>query len=190
MKRKKLYVVLAVAGALALVLAGLGGIAVVSAQEETTGCEGGLSHGIWGWGRDLFGFGRGGEWTMFDTVAEELDMTPEQLFSKLHDGESLEGIAEDKGVDLEVIREALNAARNQAMQEAIKQAVAEGDMSEEQADWLREGLEKGYMPGRGFGGSLGRPSHGPGMRGGFDRRDPKSDSSDRQGGFGTSGRQS
>ncbi|MBS3782929.1 MAG: hypothetical protein KGY78_00650 [Anaerolineae bacterium] len=191
MKRKTLYVVLAVAGALALVLAGLGGIAVVSAQEETPGCEDGLSHGIWGWGRPLFGFGRGGDWTMFDTIADELGIAPEQLFEELHDdGKSLEEIAEDREIDLDAIREALNAARDEAMRETIEKAVVEGDMSQERAEWLLEGLEKGYTSEPGFGGGLGRPSHGPGMRGGFDRRGPKSGSSDTRGGLGSFGRQS
>jgi hypothetical protein len=46
------------------------------------------------------------------------------------------------------------------MRDAIAQAVEDGKMSQEQADWLLEGLDKGFLPrGRGFG-------HGPGMRGG------------------------
>jgi hypothetical protein len=163
LKRKRLYVVLGTVGALVLLLGAFGGASVVSAQEPTPETEDTPAGGIWGRGRSLFGFGRGGRWTMFDTAAEALDLTPEEFFSELHDGKSLEEIAEDKGVDLEAIQEALNAARDEAMQEAIEQAVEDGDLSEEEADWLLEGLEKGFMPRRGFG----RGGRGLGMRGGF-----------------------
>jgi hypothetical protein len=161
LKRKKLYVVLATVGGLALLLAGLSGIAVVSAQEPTPESEGAPACGMWGRGRGLFGFGRGGPWTMFDTAAEALGLTPEKLFSELHGGKSLDEVAEEQGVEMETVQEALSAAREAAMRDAIAQAVEDGDISQEQADWLLEGLEKGYMPRRrGFG-------HGRGMRGGF-----------------------
>jgi ABC-type sugar transport system substrate-binding protein len=161
LKRKKLYVVLAAVGALALLLAGLSGIAVVSAQEPTPESEDVSGCGIWGWGRGLFGFGRGGQWTMFDTAAETLGLTPEELFSELHAGKTMEEVAEEQGVEMETVQEALSAAREEAMRDAIAQAVEDSTMSQEQADWLLEGLDKGFMPrGRGFG-------HGRGMRGGF-----------------------
>ncbi|MGD8996672.1 MAG: hypothetical protein PVH80_01070 [Anaerolineae bacterium] len=177
--RKRLYAVLGAAGALVLLLGGMGGVSIVSAQEVTPESEDAPGRGIWGWGRGLFGFGRGGGWTMFDTVAEAVGLTPEKLFSELHDGKSLEEIAEDRGVEMEAIQEALSAARDEAMRDAIAQAVEEGTMSQEQADWLLEGLEKGYMPrGRGFGHSFGRGGRGPGMRGDFGGFAPQSESSD------------
>jgi hypothetical protein len=179
LKRKRLYAVLATVGALALLLAGLGGVAVVSAQEGTPESEDVPRRGIWGWGRGLFGFGRGGDWTMFDTVADELGLTPEALFSEMHDGKSLEEIAEEQGVDLDAIQEALSAARDEAMRDAIGQAVEDGKMSQEQADWLLEGLEKGYMPrGRGFGHGFRPGGRGPGMRGDFGGPERQPESSD------------
>jgi len=53
------------------------------------------------------------------------------------------------------------------MKDAIQQAVEDGRMTQEQADWLLEGLEKGYFPmgrgfGRGFGRGLGRSFGCPG----------------------------
>jgi hypothetical protein len=97
---------------------------------------------------------------MFDTAAEALGLTPEKLFSKLHGGKSLQDIAEEQGVEMETVQEALTAARDEAMRDAIAQAVEDGNMSQEQADWLLEGLDNGSMPhGRGFG-------HGRGMRSG------------------------
>ncbi len=121
-----------------------------------------------GWGRG-FGLGRGfggfgGSWATFDAVAEALGLTPEQLFSELHSGKTLEEIAEEKGVDIQKVYEAAQAARVQQMKDAIQQAVEDGRMTQEQADWLLEGLEKGYFPmGRGFG--FGRGFRCPGWGG-------------------------
>ncbi len=55
----------------------------------------------------------------------------------------------------------MGAARAEGMKEAIEQAVEEGYLTQEQADWMLEGLEKGFMPGRGgFGrGMKGRLGH-------------------------------
>ena len=109
-----------------------------------------------GLGRGFGGFG--GSWAVFDAVAEALGLTPEQLFSELHSGKTLEAIAEEKGVDIQKVYEAAQAARVQQMKDAIRQAVEDGRMTQEQADWLLEGLEKGYFPmgqGFGFGRGLG-----------------------------------
>jgi hypothetical protein len=107
---------------------------------------------MWGRGRGLFGLGNGGMWTMFDTAAEALGLTPDELFGELHGGKSLDEVAEARGVEMETLQEALSAAREAAMRDAIAQAVEDGNMSQEQADWLIEGLDNGFMPrGRGFG---------------------------------------
>jgi hypothetical protein len=155
-------------GALVLLLGAFGGASIAFADEPTPEAEDAPGCGIWGWGRGLLGFGRGGQWTMFDTAAEALGLTPQQLFTELHAGKSLAEVAEDRGVDMETVQEALSAARDEAMQDAIKQAVEDGTMSQEQADWLLEGLEKGYVPrGRGFGHGRGMRGLGPFGRGGF-----------------------
>jgi hypothetical protein len=102
-----------------------------------------------------FGF-RGGSWTMFDAQAEALGLTPEELFAQLHGGKSLADVAEAQGVELEAVQEAMKSARNAGMKEAIQQAVEGGQLSQEKADWLLEGLELGFMPGgRGFGRGMG-----------------------------------
>ncbi|MGQ9517478.1 MAG: hypothetical protein ACUVT1_09425 [Anaerolineae bacterium] len=116
-----------------------------------------------GWGRG-FGFGCwGGNWTVFDAVAEALNMTPTQLFEQLHNGKTLEEIAEAQGVDITKVQEAAQAARVQAMKDAINQAVQDGRISQEEADWLLEGLEKGYLPGRWGRGGFGRGMGGLGL---------------------------
>jgi hypothetical protein len=153
-KMKKRFMILAGA-VLTVVLLGATVVVPAFAQEETPeipfGCRG-------------RGFGlMGGSWTMFDTAAETLGLTPEEFFAELHAGKTLEEIAEAQGVELEAVQEAMNAARAEAMREAIEQAVEDGNITQEQADWLLEGLEQGFLPrGRGFGS-------GHGMRGGFGR---------------------
>jgi hypothetical protein len=147
---------------IALLLVGLVGATVVFAQEPTPDPEAlpryeGKRGGGLGFGRGMFGMARGGQWTMFDTAAEVLGLTPEDLFAELHGGKSLDEVAEDQGVEMEAVQDALRAARVEAMQEAIEQAVEDGRMTQEQADWLLEGLEKGFAPmGRGFGRGRGR----------------------------------
>ena len=153
-------------GSLALIVvlaASLAGAAFVFADEPTPtpeapfGCRG-------------RGFGsRGGSWTMFDTAAEALGLTPEEFFAELHDGKTLAEIAEEKGVELEAVYDAMNADRVEAMRDAIQQAVEDERITQDQADWLLEGLEQGFFPmGRGFGFGHGmRGGFGRGMRGGF-----------------------
>ncbi|MGQ9490100.1 MAG: hypothetical protein ACUVR4_05365 [Anaerolineae bacterium] len=94
--------------------------------------------------------GRSGSFQSFDAIAEALGLTPTQLFEQLHSGKTLSEIAEAQGVDLAKVQEAANAARVQAMKDAIAQAVKNGRITQEQADWLLQGLEKGYL-NKGFG---------------------------------------
>jgi hypothetical protein len=166
--RKRWIVVAAMAGALAsvLLLAGIvGGVfyygaTSASAQEpEPTTAE---ASDDWRW--DRIGWGCG-SWTRFDAAAEALGLTPNELFVKLHDeGKTLSEVAEEQGVDVETLEEAMDASRVETMRERIQQAVEDGDLSQEEADWLLEGLDKGFTGGRhggamGFGGAFGR-GHG------------------------------
>jgi hypothetical protein len=100
-----------------------------------------------------FGLWSGGSTAQFDAVAEALNLTPTQLFEQLHSGKILEEIATAQGVDLQAIHDAANASRLEALKDNIAQAVTDGQMTQEQADWMLEGIEKGYMPlgGGGFG---------------------------------------
>jgi polyhydroxyalkanoate synthesis regulator phasin len=101
----------------------------------------------------------------YDWLAEQLGMTSDELQAELEAGKTIAELAEEKGVDLD-------AARIEAMKERIQQAVEDGTLTQEQADWLLEGLEQGFMPGthgfdfgppgghfRGFGGR-GFPGQG------------------------------
>lgn len=153
--------ILAGAALVVLLLAGLGGAVFVFAQEPTPPIPfgwhgGGLGRhgGGHGWGG--FAWAGGGPWTMFDTAAEALGMTPEELFAELRAGKSPAEIAEERGVEMETVYDAMSAARSEVMPQVIEQAVEDGRLSQEQADWLLKGLEQGLFPmGRGFGHGWG-----------------------------------
>lgn len=152
---KKRLVLLGGLELIVVLVVSLIGVAFVFADEPTLTPE--APFGCRGRG---FGFG-GGSWTMFDTMAEALGLTPEEFFAGLHAGKTLDEIAEAQGVEMEDVQDAIKAARVEAMREGIQQAVEDGRITQEQADWMLEGLEQGFFPmGRGFGS-------GHGMGGGF-----------------------
>jgi len=162
MTKKRILIVAGVA-LIVLLLAGIGGATFVFAQEPTPP----IPFGWHGSGRGMGGFGGrgmggftgagGSPWTMFDTAAETLGLTPEELFAELREGKSLTDIAEEQGLEVEDVYDAVNDARAEAIPEFIEQAVEDGSLTQEQADWMLEGLEQGFFPGgRGFGFSRGR----------------------------------
>jgi hypothetical protein len=168
MSSKKLA---AVVGALALIaVIGVIAAGVAFAQTDTPTPAPDVAPGKSLDGRGMgrgFGLGGRGSWDNFDAMAAALNLTPTQLFEELHSGKTLDEIAKAQGVDLAKVQEAANAARVQAMKDAVAQAVKDGKLTQEQADWLLQGIEKGYMgkgrnPGFGFGGG---PMGRGGMRG-------------------------
>jgi len=159
---KKSLLILAGVALIVLLLAGLGGAALVFAQEPTPPIPFGWHGGGRGWGgfggRGMGGsaWAGGGPWTMFDTAAETLGLTPEELFAEMLAGKSLAEIAEEQGLEVEEVYDAMNAARTEAIPEIIEQAVEDGSLTQEQADWVLEGLEQGFFPrGRGFSSGRG-----------------------------------
>lgn len=102
-------------------------------------------------------------------LAELLGLDRDELRELLRSGSTIEELAEEAGVDLEAYREEMAANRQQDMRTRIEEALAEGEISQDQADWLLEGLEKGYLDGPFFkmgGRGGGRPGfEGEGMPG-------------------------
>jgi hypothetical protein len=165
---KKSWILVSGGTLIALLLASAIGVTAVFAQEPEPGVE--PPAGEMGPGRGPGGFvGRlvDGGWETFDLVAETLGLTPVEFFTELHDGKRVEEIAEEQGVEMEELIEVVQNARQEAMRARIEQAVENGNMSQEQADWLLEGLDKGYGPmGRGGrpGGRGGKPPMEAGKR--------------------------
>jgi hypothetical protein len=107
--------------------------------------------------------GRGLGLEGLQAAAEALDMTTDELIDALRSGQTLEELAEAAGVDLQDIQDAIQAARATAMRERIEQAATDGTITQEHADWLLEGLDRGFIGGAG-GFGLGGPHGGFGPR--------------------------
>lgn len=107
------------------------------------------------------GGGRGLGLAGLQMAAEALDMTTDELIGELRSGKTLEEIAEEAGVDYADVQAAIQEAAQTEFRNRIQQAVDDGTITQEHADWLLEGLEKGFIGGGngfGFGGK-----HGPGF---------------------------
>ena len=158
-KIRFLMVTMLVVGALSVVLTGT---AFAQDEEPAPAPAPSFGHG----GRVM-----GGQ-VGLEAAAEVLGMTPDDLALELWGGATLSELAEEKGVDLQEIQDAVSAANDAARRDAIEQAVADEVITREHADWLLEGLEKGYLGGHGFrhfGGHAGMRDLGgldrPGTRG-------------------------
>jgi hypothetical protein len=94
-----------------------------------------------------------------ETLADLLGMSEDELKEKLQAGKTLEDLAADAGVDLEDLKESLHSAWEDNFFVLIQEALDEGEITQDHADWLLEGLEKGFLgEGRWFGGR-GRMGH-------------------------------
>jgi hypothetical protein len=110
------------------------------------------------------GGGRGLGQAELEAAAKVLGMTADELSTALQSGKTLQDLADEAGVDIEDVHAAIQAVHATELRERIAQAVEDGTITQENADWLLEGLDKGFIgvPGA-FG--LGGP-HGPGPRDG------------------------
>ena len=101
--------------------------------------EGGFGHHECGHGMDGYGGPGGNPMALLHATAEELGMTPEALMAELAEGKTPREIVEAQGLDPEQFFSDLGET-------FIAQAIEDGTMTQEQADWLMEGVEQGYIP--------------------------------------------
>ena len=158
------FVGLLTLGAIAALLTG-----VAMAQTETPQTPETTNPHPWGEGYGK-GFGRGlGNQVGLEATAEALGMTVDELTTQLCGGKTVADLAEEKGIDPAELRATVDAAvqaeRETAMRTMIDQALQDGDITQEHADWLLEGLDKGFLTqgfglGPGFGGRGGFHGHG------------------------------
>ncbi len=102
-----------------------------------------------------------------DAAAKALGMTSTDLSTQLQNGKTLSDLASAQGVTLQSIQDAIQAARRLELTTQINQAVSSGQMTQDKANWLLEGLNKGYLDGPdgfgfGFGRGFGMGGPGPG----------------------------
>lgn len=97
-----------------------------------------------------------------EAAADVLGMATDEVTSALQDGKTLQDLADQAGVDIEDVRAAIQAVHETEMRVRIAQAVEDGTITQENADWLLEGLDKGFIGGSGgFGPGFGGPKgHG------------------------------
>ncbi len=123
-------------------------------------------------GREVGPGGRGGPGRGLEAAATALGMTQEELMTALQDGQTIAEIASSKGVDVQVVIEAMVADARAHLAEEV----ASGEITQEQADARLSGLTtrlnemvNSAMPmgpgGPGGPGGRGGPGH---MRGGDD----------------------
>ncbi len=158
MSRFKKYLGLA---ALVLIVTALG-VGAVFAQTATPPATGNAPQARGGFTR---GCGQAG----LDAAAKALNMTSQELSAQLWGGQTLSGLADKAGVKMTDVQSAVQAACQQALKDAINQAVKDGKITQANADWLIEGIDKGFIGGQGgfgFGfGGFGMKMGGRGMFG-------------------------
>lgn len=144
----------------ALVLfAGLAFSSPAQAAAAATPSEEPLSHR--GWGRGYCGQ------TGLEATAQALGMTADELSTQLRGGKTLADLAEEKGVELQTVQDAVRQACEQVVRDSIEQAVKDGRISRAMADWLLQGLDNGFWGPRVWGQSEGdRLWRGFGVQGG------------------------
>lgn len=140
--------------ALGLLLALVVGVAVVSAQTGTppaTSTQAGTpAHPDAGTqAAFLRELGVTARWSVFDAAAQALKLTPTQLFEQLHSGKTVAQIAQAQGVELQTVKDAAQAAAKTAREDALRQAIATGEqngkITQDQANWLLQGLNNGWL---------------------------------------------
>jgi hypothetical protein len=111
--------------------------------------------------------GRGGD-SLIGMIAEELDMSVQDLLAELQDGKSLAEVAQENGVDALAIADAYLIQ----LEENLNQAVEDGKITENQANWMLEQAQEhvpallentweGHCwPGGRRGGFMGFPARG------------------------------
>ena len=128
------------------------------AQESTPSSP---TIGLPGDGRG-HGGGRGLGETELAAAASVLGITTNELSTALQSGKTLEDLAATAGVDIAEVQAAIQAAHETEMRAQIEAGIADGSISQEKADWLLEGLDKGFLTGPGGFGFHGPQGDRPG----------------------------
>jgi hypothetical protein len=90
----------------------------------------------------------------WEALAEFLGLTEEELKDQLQDGKTPQELADDAGINLEEFRESMQNAWEKNFKSRIQEALADDEISQDHANWLTEGLEKGFLGGNRMGDGL------------------------------------
>lgn len=167
MKNKWMVVGISVVALAALALAGLVWAGTAYAQSQTPpvpgyprGMMGGQSggYGMMG-GFGMMGVGGYGPMheAMVEAFGEALNLTPEEVQSRIEAGETPWQIAESQGLNEDEIQQIMLEAHDQALDNAVDAGV----LTQEQADWMDQHMESMWSGGvNGFGGCHGAYGEG------------------------------
>jgi hypothetical protein len=115
-------------------------------------------------GRGPGGGGRDGfSLTWLQVAADKLGMTTDELITELQSGKTLEQVATEKGVNYADIQAAIQKESQTEFRTRIQQALTDGTITQAKADWLTEGLDKGFIGSGPGGDGLFGGGHGPGI---------------------------
>jgi hypothetical protein len=150
MKNKWIIVGISVAALAVLAITGLvwGGTAYAQTQTPPV-----YPYGMMG-GYGMMGAGNYGPMHdyMVEAFAEALNLTPEEVQSRIEAGETPWQIAQDQGLTQEQIQQLMLDAHDKS----LDQAVEDGLLTQEQADWMDQHMESMWSgDGAGFGGCHG-----------------------------------
>ena len=109
--------------------------------------------------------GRGGGEAERVAIAEALGLTVSELQANLWGGRTLADLADRTEIPIADVQAAAEAAREEAFRERIATAVTDGDITQDQADWMIEGLANGYLDQGGWAMGLERGGQTFGPRG-------------------------
>lgn len=144
--KKKFMIVLGGLLAVVMVFGAVNATTAYAQAGTTTQHDGGRGHGG----------GRGLGDAELTAAAKVLGMTADELSTALSEGKTLEDLATTAKVDIQDVQDAITAVHAEEFRAQIEAGVADGTISQEKADWLLEGLDKGFLDG-GHGFGLGGP---------------------------------
>lgn len=140
--KKKIMIVLGGLLAVAIAFGAVRATTVYAQAGTTPQHDGGRGHGG----------GRGLGDAELTAAAKVLGMTADELSTALSEGKTLEDLATEAKVDIQDVKDAITAVHVEELRAQIEAGVADGTISQGKADWLLDGLEKGFLDGgRGFG---------------------------------------
>ena len=164
--KKWIVIGVAVVTLAALSVAGFAWARTAYAQSQYPPFPGnhyGMMGGYGGYGMmGGYGTGAGGYYGpmhdyMVNALAEALNLTPEEVQTRIGNGETPWQIAQAQGLSDEEIQQVMLDAHD----EALDKAVEAGLLTQEQADWMDEHMESMWSGDyAGFGGCHGAPATG------------------------------
>jgi hypothetical protein len=95
--------------------------------------------------------GRKIETPYITAAAAALEMEPEDVELQMWGGRTLADLAKKAGVELTAVQAAIETAQKDAARARIQEAVKDGKLTQEQANWMIEGVDSGFQGMGGFG---------------------------------------